>query len=119
MKKELREYWIKKMHRGIQLDCGVCAYTKKDAAKMLDVSVYYLNNYCSGFPARAEIGIKNPLLRLARFERSGEQGYFIPPELIDKPIKYIEAISIIDEHRKLCGSYQETLKRYPQGKYRK
>jgi len=112
MKKELKEYWFHKMHRGIQLQCGICSYTKKDAAKVFDVSTYFIDTWATCLPARTDLGIKNPLLRMAKFERSGEQGYFIPQELFNKPIKYIEAIHIIDEHRKSYRTYDETLKGY-------
>lgn len=117
MKKTLKEYWFYLMYRGIQLNCGICAYTKKDAAKVFDVTMYFINNWGSCSDAHSELGIKNPLLRMAKFEHSGEAGYFVPKELINKPIKYIEAIAIIDEHRKVCRTYDETIKMYPQVKY--
>jgi hypothetical protein len=49
-----------------------------------------------------ELAFKNPYLRCARFEHSGEAPYFVPKELINKWIKWVEAVAIIDEHRKEC-----------------
>lgn len=87
-----------------------CAKTKKDAAKLLNISMYELNNYCRCYEPKTPECIKNPYLRFAMAD-SGEIWY-AKPEWKMKLVKYIDMCQFINEYRKIYQSYNDTMKAY-------
>ncbi len=106
----MKEISIREYYKGIYLTCIVVVKFIKDAGILLDTNAYNIKTYGNVGKPRTKLAIDNPYLRLAKFEKSGEIPYFIKEELIGIPMKYIDAKHLIDEHRRICGSYSETIK---------
>lgn len=106
----MKEFQINHIHRGVQFKVFLCAKTKNDACKLLDISMYQLNNYGYTNEPRTAECIQSAYVKFAMFD-SGELIY-AKPEWRNKLIKYTDLVNFIDELRKVCKSYNETIKHY-------
>lgn len=116
---KLKEYRFSKMYYGIQLPCMIVAKSAKDVMAICDLSQSYMNNYVSKVEPNTKFAIENPFILCAEFEWSGEPIYFIPKKLINVPMLFTDATKLIDNHRKICKTYGETINKYPNGKFDK
>lgn len=114
---KMKEYQFPQYYRGIHLISIVVCKTIGDAAKLWDISAYQIKTYGYINQPRTQMAIDNPYLRIVKFDNSGEARYFLPKSAFDKYMKWVDAQNIIDKHRENCGTYNETVKRYPNGKY--
>lgn len=98
MKKVQQFYYDGNFHRGIQFKVTFCAHSKKEAAKILNISSYVMSNYVSVVPPNDKICIDNIGKKYTTFD-SGEL-WSAYPDLIRKLMSYEDMIKLIDDHRK-------------------
>jgi hypothetical protein len=110
----MKQFEYHTVERGMNIQKTFCAATKKEAAKLLDVSMYTINNYCMSFAPRNEECIRNPRQMFAFFD-GGEASYAFP-NLRAKIIKFSELKHMISEHRKTFQTYRETQEYAEHGK---
>lgn len=97
-----------KMHRGFQLEIIVVVDKKKDLTKLFGFTPYHISTWCSFMPVKDETLIKhNEYVSFSVV--SGEMGYIMPKEWRRKTIDAEVVMNYIDEHRKRCRTYQETM----------
>lgn len=108
MAKKLKQYMINMMHRGMQPNYAVCAYTQKEACELLGVSMSYLKGYANTTdePTIKEC-IENPHKVYASID-SGEFMY-VHKELMRVYMPVEELHELIDKHRQKHKTYQDML----------
>lgn len=110
----MKQFEYHTIERGMNIQKTFCAQTKKEAAKLLGISIYTFNNYCMSFEPRNQECIRNPRQMFAFFD-SGEAIYAFP-EFRSKIIKFSQLQHMISEHRKTFQTYHETYEYAEKGK---
>ena len=106
--KKLKQYRIHMMYRGMQPTYVVCAYTKKEACELLDISMGYLSGYANVTDEPNEqVCIENPHKVYACLD-SGEFMY-VHKELMRVYIPREELHTLIEAHRKKYPTYKDML----------
>ena len=103
MAKKLKEYQIMKNLRGMQLTFVVCAFTKKDAIVLFDITNGFMSDYGLTYEPQHKECIENPQKVFVYFD-SGELRYS-HPTLWNVPLPVSEMASLIDEHRKVMQQW--------------
>lgn len=95
---EMKEIQLPMMCYGCQLQVIVVCKNKKEASKILYVSLYYINTYAWCNNPKTEIAIKNPNQKFAYFDggRLGE----IAHELRGKVLPYKQLEELIKKDNK-------------------
>ena len=96
--------------QGFICDLHIVCTTKKEASKLLDISMYELTNYGYCYEPKTEECIKNKFLMYVIFSH-GEMIY-ANNNLLKKAIKLEEAKQWISEYRKVVFSYKMTMDIY-------
>lgn len=110
----MKQFRYHTTERGMNIQKTFCAKTKGDAAKLLDVTMYMINNYCMIFEPLDKECIRNPYQMFVYFD-SGEACYAFP-EWRNQILKFSELQHRISDHRKTFHSYRETQEYAEKGK---
>lgn len=100
------------IYKGIQFKEILVVKYQKDACKIWGVTPYHIKTWCYIGEPKTELAIKNPYVKIAMFEHSGEAGYFVPKNKIGIPMKRIDLVTIINNHRTICSHYGATMDWY-------
>lgn len=101
------------VYRGFQLDSFCIAKNKKEASKILDVTIYCMNNWVNTSDIKDEHKNLEPNKVYYRFDQfGGEVRYFLNKLEIKKIYTFEEIEEIIKKHRAKYPTYHNTIEQY-------